>query len=201
MTAATRRSPPLISPRAACWRRRRAARASSCSTARSSRPRRKPGAQASRCSNSSAMSSTSISSAGNSRTQNLETSERYLPDLFWPKFTVKPNPRTVNIYFAEGHNRISAPFYAIAFGLIAMAAITRGRRARGALRVAPHRCGCLGRGAQAGRLRGARHRRAQSAALRAALSAAAARHRRGAARSLGLRVLLAVHLIARVRAG
>jgi lipopolysaccharide export system permease protein len=69
---------------------------------------------------------------GQQQEQNLETSERYLPDLFWPKFTVKPNPRTVNIYLAEGHNRISAPFYTLAFGLIAMAAITRGRRARGA---------------------------------------------------------------------
>jgi lipopolysaccharide export system permease protein len=69
---------------------------------------------------------------GQQQEQNLETSERYLPDLFWPKFTVKPNPRTIQIYRAEGHNRLSAPLYCLAFALIALAAVTRGRRGRGA---------------------------------------------------------------------
>jgi lipopolysaccharide export system permease protein len=69
---------------------------------------------------------------GQQQEQNLETSERYLPDLFWPKFTVKPNPRTIKIFYAEAHNRLSAPFYCLAFAMIALAAVTRGRRARGA---------------------------------------------------------------------
>ena len=33
---------------------------------------------------------------------------------------------------AEGHNRLSAPLYCLAFALIALAVVTRGRRARGA---------------------------------------------------------------------
>jgi lipopolysaccharide export system permease protein len=69
--------------------------------------------------------------AGPAQEQNLETSERYLSDLFWPKITGKPNPRTLDIYFAEGHNRLSAPLYCLAFALIALAAVTQGRRARG----------------------------------------------------------------------
>ncbi len=69
---------------------------------------------------------------GQQTEQNLETSERYLPDLFWPKFTVKPNPRTIKIFYAEGHNRLSAPLYCLAFAMIALAAVTRGRRGRGA---------------------------------------------------------------------
>lgn len=68
---------------------------------------------------------------GQQQAQNLETSERYLPDLFWPKLAPGTNPRAINIYRAEGHNRLSAPFYCLAFGLIAMAAVTRGRRGRG----------------------------------------------------------------------
>jgi len=70
--------------------------------------------------------------AGPQQEQNLETSERFLPDLFWPKFTGKPNPKTADIYFAEGHNRLASPFYCLAFALIAMAAVTRGRGGRGA---------------------------------------------------------------------
>ncbi|MGH6872329.1 MAG: LPS export ABC transporter permease LptF [Rhizomicrobium sp.] len=68
---------------------------------------------------------------GKQTQQNLETSERYLTDLFWPKANIKLTKRTIDIYRAEGHNRLSAPLYALAFGLIAMAAITRGRRGRG----------------------------------------------------------------------
>jgi lipopolysaccharide export system permease protein len=69
---------------------------------------------------------------GQQQEQNLETSERYLSELFWPKFSTKPNPRTVRIYYAEGHNRLSAPLYCLAFAMIALAAVTRGRRGRGA---------------------------------------------------------------------
>ncbi|HTQ14124.1 MAG TPA: LPS export ABC transporter permease LptF [Rhizomicrobium sp.] len=69
---------------------------------------------------------------GKQTEENLETSERYLTDLFWPQPNAKLTKRTRDIYLAEGHNRLSAPFYCIAFGLIAMAAVTRGRRGRGA---------------------------------------------------------------------
>jgi lipopolysaccharide export system permease protein len=61
-----------------------------------------------------------------------EIHERYLPELFWPKLP-KPNPKVVHVFWAEGHNRLAEPLYALAFAFIAMAAITRGRRARGAL--------------------------------------------------------------------
>jgi lipopolysaccharide export system permease protein len=62
----------------------------------------------------------------------LETSERTLPELFWPRFAKDPGQKTRNIYFAEGHNRLTAPLYCITFALLALAAVTRGRRVRGA---------------------------------------------------------------------
>ena len=58
------------------------------------------------------------------------TSERYLSELFWPDPSLGPRLRSA--YFAEAHNRLSQPLYCIAFALIALAAVTRGRRARGA---------------------------------------------------------------------
>jgi lipopolysaccharide export system permease protein len=64
--------------------------------------------------------------------QSLQTSERFLSELFWPHLTKDPNGRTRRILFAEGHNRLSAPLYCLAFALIALAAVTRGRRGRGA---------------------------------------------------------------------
>jgi len=57
-------------------------------------------------------------------------SERYLGELFWPDPSLKLSVR--NAYFAEAHNRITQPLYCIDFALIALAAVTRGRRARGA---------------------------------------------------------------------
>lgn len=63
---------------------------------------------------------------------NRETAERYLNELFWPKFAKEPNPRVRNLLRAEGHNRLTEPLYCLTFALIALAAITRGRRARGA---------------------------------------------------------------------
>lgn len=58
------------------------------------------------------------------------TSERFLDELF------NPDPRLAErvrkAYIAEGHNRLSQPLYCIAFALIALAAILRGGRARGA---------------------------------------------------------------------
>lgn len=70
--------------------------------------------------------------AGRRGEVNRETAERYLNELFWPKFTKEPSPRVRNLLRAEGHNRLSAPLYCLTFALIALAAITRGRRARGA---------------------------------------------------------------------
>jgi lipopolysaccharide export system permease protein len=56
--------------------------------------------------------------------------ERYLSELFAPSPNLKPKVRRA--YLAEGHSRIAEPFYCIAFALIALAAVTQGRRARGA---------------------------------------------------------------------
>ena len=70
--------------------------------------------------------------AGKQEESERETSERYLPELFWPQFKKEPGPQVRNIYLAEAHNRLSAPLYPLAFAMIALAAVTRGRRARGA---------------------------------------------------------------------
>ena len=58
------------------------------------------------------------------------TSERYLGELFFPDPRLPEKVR--NAYFAEAHNRLAQPLYCIAFALIALAAILRGGRARGA---------------------------------------------------------------------
>jgi lipopolysaccharide export system permease protein len=68
--------------------------------------------------------------AGPARATDRATSERYLSELFWPDQKLRPKLR--NAYIAEGHNRLSQPLYCIAFALIALAAVLRGRRARGA---------------------------------------------------------------------
>jgi lipopolysaccharide export system permease protein len=68
--------------------------------------------------------------AGPARATDRATSERYLSELFWPDQKLLPKLR--NAYIAEGHNRLSQPLYCIAFALIALAAVLRGRRARGA---------------------------------------------------------------------
>jgi lipopolysaccharide export system permease protein len=64
------------------------------------------------------------------RVTDRATSERYLTELFWPAARLSPKLR--NAYIAEGHNRLSQPLYCLAFAMIALAAILRGRRARGA---------------------------------------------------------------------
>ncbi|HEY1962017.1 MAG TPA: LPS export ABC transporter permease LptF [Rhizomicrobium sp.] len=66
------------------------------------------------------------------RQQGLEASERYLSELFWPHLKRDPGGRASRVLWAEAHNRLSAPLYCIAFALIVLAAVTRGRRARGA---------------------------------------------------------------------
>ena len=69
--------------------------------------------------------------AGPSRTKSREASERYLPELLWPEGKdVTARQRTV--FLAEAHNRLAAPLYCLTFALIALVAVTRGRRARGA---------------------------------------------------------------------
>lgn len=70
--------------------------------------------------------------AGQARKTERETSERFLPELIWPKFKIEPGPQVRNIFMAEAHNRLSAPLYPLAFAMIALAAVTRGRRVRGA---------------------------------------------------------------------
>ncbi|MGZ5936675.1 MAG: LPS export ABC transporter permease LptF, partial [Rhizomicrobium sp.] len=68
--------------------------------------------------------------ASPTRATNRATSERYLSELFWPSPQLPQKLR--NAYIAEGHNRLSQPLYCIAFAMIALAAVLRGRRARGA---------------------------------------------------------------------
>jgi len=58
------------------------------------------------------------------------TSDRFLPELLWPP-EKNLNQRTRDIFTAEAHNRLSQPLYCFAFALIALAAVTRGRRGRG----------------------------------------------------------------------
>jgi lipopolysaccharide export system permease protein len=57
--------------------------------------------------------------------------ERYLGELFWPPEKQGVNQRTRDQFFAEAHNRIAQPLFCIAFALIALAAVMRGRRQRG----------------------------------------------------------------------
>ncbi|MBV9571293.1 MAG: LPS export ABC transporter permease LptF [Alphaproteobacteria bacterium] len=66
------------------------------------------------------------------RTKSLQTSERFLSELFWPKLPKDPGGRLRRIYLAEAHSRLSAPLYCVAFALIVLAAIARGRRDRSA---------------------------------------------------------------------
>ncbi|HUB85520.1 MAG TPA: LPS export ABC transporter permease LptF [Rhizomicrobium sp.] len=75
--------------------------------------------------------------AGPQQDAELEASDRYLNELFWPVLkNTNKNPakakNTVAIYAAEGHNRLAAPLYCLTFALIALAAVTSGRRQRGA---------------------------------------------------------------------
>ncbi|MGD0864436.1 MAG: LPS export ABC transporter permease LptF [Rhizomicrobium sp.] len=68
--------------------------------------------------------------AGPQQETQRETSERFLPELFWPGPHL--DKRIRDIYFAEGNNRLAAPLFCVAFALIAFAAVTRGRGGRGA---------------------------------------------------------------------
>lgn len=70
--------------------------------------------------------------AGPARVNQRQTSERFLGELLNPSDPSLPQ-RIRNTYLAEAHNRLSQPLYCLAFAMIAMAAIMRGRRQRGAL--------------------------------------------------------------------
>ncbi|HUO94106.1 MAG TPA: LptF/LptG family permease [Rhizomicrobium sp.] len=70
--------------------------------------------------------------AGPTHATQLETNERFLPDLLWPDQAEKLDPRVRAMYFAEANNRLAAPLYCLAFALIAFAAVAHGRGGRGA---------------------------------------------------------------------
>ena len=69
--------------------------------------------------------------ASRSRIALRATSERFLPELLWPTETQGLTPRIRNSWKAAAHDRLSQPLYCLAFALIALAAVTRGRRRRG----------------------------------------------------------------------
>jgi lipopolysaccharide export system permease protein len=69
--------------------------------------------------------------ANRSRIALRGTSERFLPELLWPQETQGLTQRIRNSWAAAAHDRLSQPLYCIAFALIALAAVTRGRRRRG----------------------------------------------------------------------
>jgi lipopolysaccharide export system permease protein len=70
--------------------------------------------------------------AGPARTSQRQTNERFLGELLHPQ-EPSLSDRIRNVYFAEAHNRLSQPLYCVAFAMIALAAILRGRRQRGPL--------------------------------------------------------------------
>ena len=58
--------------------------------------------------------------------------ERFLGELLWPP-EQGVSQRIRDQFYAEAHNRLSQPLYCIAFALIALAAVVRGRRQRGSV--------------------------------------------------------------------
>jgi lipopolysaccharide export system permease protein len=58
--------------------------------------------------------------------------ERFLGELLWPA-EQGVSQRIRDQFYAEAHNRLSQPLYCIAFALIALAAVVRGRRQRGSV--------------------------------------------------------------------
>ena len=70
--------------------------------------------------------------SGKNRITLRRTDERYLGELLHPPEQDLPE-KTRNAFFAEANNRLSQPLYCLAFAMIALAAILRGRRQRGAL--------------------------------------------------------------------
>src|SRR5262249_48117868 len=70
--------------------------------------------------------------AGKQRQVERETDERFLSELLWPDLKSDPGNRIRDVFLAEANNRLSAPLYCFTFALIALAAVTRGRRGRAA---------------------------------------------------------------------
>jgi lipopolysaccharide export system permease protein len=70
--------------------------------------------------------------AGATRPVLRNTNERYLSELLNPT-EARVTPKIRAAYLAEAHNRLSQPLYCLAFAMISLAAILRGRRQRGAL--------------------------------------------------------------------
>jgi len=58
--------------------------------------------------------------------------ERFLGELLWPSER-GITKRIRDQFYAEAHNRLSQPLYCLAFALIALAAVVRGRRQRGSV--------------------------------------------------------------------
>jgi lipopolysaccharide export system permease protein len=71
--------------------------------------------------------------SGPTRYTPRKTQERYLSELLWPAESQRLTQRIRDQFFAEAHNRIAQPLYCLFFGLIALAAVTRGRRQRGSI--------------------------------------------------------------------
>jgi len=63
-----------------------------------------------------------------------KTDERYLDELLWPSEPAVTQ-RIRDQFFAAAHDRIAQPLYCIAFALIALAAVMRGRRQRGSIAI------------------------------------------------------------------
>ncbi|MES2256359.1 MAG: LPS export ABC transporter permease LptF [Pseudomonadota bacterium] len=70
--------------------------------------------------------------AGPMRANRRQTNERYLGELLHPT-EASLTDKIRNSYLAEAHNRLSQPLYCLAFAMIALAAILKVRRQRGAL--------------------------------------------------------------------
>ena len=70
--------------------------------------------------------------SGPAQYSSRKRSERFLGELLWPTeqdLTQKIRDQ----FYAEAHDRLSQPLYCIAFALIALAAVVRGRRQRGSV--------------------------------------------------------------------
>jgi lipopolysaccharide export system permease protein len=59
-----------------------------------------------------------------------EASERYISELLYPELTGPGQEARRNLYWAEGHDRLSSPLYCIAFALIALVATATGHLGR-----------------------------------------------------------------------
>ena len=70
--------------------------------------------------------------AGPAHTTLRKTNERYLGELLWPPNEPGMTQKLRDAYFAEANNRLSQPLYCLAFALIVLVAVLRGRKQRGA---------------------------------------------------------------------